>query len=262
VKLSTDQRRQVDIICAALLADASDRGDIDAPECKELLKSAYALRDLSLPEVLVLRSPSEAMAHLQNHSHEKTLTPRPVPDMRAVLEDGTSLAPVWNVIVAAQPRVWPSLGPEVDLSFHSEVVNALDTIPWGSEEWPPVRRRVEAKVFDLCHLSHTVSDALEDQVTLESEAWLLYTQASASLWGEAVEYCALEAALALGHVSSSPPGFEVARRLLASCGWVYSFEKLCLICQRPLTINQTKKGREVHTYLEWQDGTRRERVFE
>jgi hypothetical protein len=262
MKLSPADRHEIDAVCANLLAHAWSTEPIDPDRCHRAVAEAYGHRAVAVPEIVMCASPIEAMSRLQRLSPApEPSARRPVPDLERVLEDGTSLAGIWNVMVSAQPRTWPALGSEVDLSFHGEVFSALDSIPWDSEAWPPVRKRIESKVLDLCHLSHCVSGAHQRQVTAESEAWLLYTQGAATLWAEAVEYGALEVALALGHVGSAPSEFKAGRELLASCAWVYSFERLCIVCERPAELQQTKKGREVQTSIRWRDGTQCERVF-
>lgn len=256
------ERRAINQVCEVLLGQAWSTNAIDVDLCRGLAASAYALKGIRVPEITYCRSPIEAMSRLQEFCPRGgSLSPLPVPDVQAVMADGTSFAPVWDLIAAAQPKEWAGLGAEVDLSFHWEVFSALDTIPWDSETWPSTKRRVERKVFDLCHLAHTVDQRLAVQVTKEAEAWLLYTQGASSLWAESVEYAALEVALALGVVSSAPEAYSTARRLLGGCAWVYSFEHLCLICERPAEIHQTKERREIRTWITWRDGTRCERVF-
>jgi hypothetical protein len=261
-RLNASKRREIDAICAQWLSRANCTDPIDEARCRGAATKAYALEGLATPAIVFCSSPIEAMSRLQSHSPDaNSRVPRPVPDPQKVLEDGTSFAGVWDVMVAAQPKVWPTLGREVALSFHIEVFAALDWIPWGSETWPPVKRRVESRVFDLCHLAHTVTDALEKIVTVAPEAWLLYTQGAGSLWAEAHEYAALETALALGHVHTPPAALAAGRELLASCGWIYSFERLCLICDRPADIQQSKHKREVRTCIKWRDGVQCDRVF-
>ncbi len=219
------------------------RVTIDEAQCGSAVAKAYALENLKAPEMVYCQSPIAAMTRLQSLSPDAgSRVPRPIPDMQKVLQDGISLAGVWDVIVSAQPKVWPALGREVALSFHGEIIEAPNSIPWGSETWPPVKRRVESRVFDLCHLAHTVTDALEEIVQTEPEAWPLYTQGASSLWAEADQYAALEAALALGHIRAPPAALAAGRELLASCGWIYSFERLCLVCDRPSGIQQQKTG--------------------
>lgn len=188
-------------------------------------------------------------------------SPRPVPHLQAGIADGIFLKPVLGIIAAAQPKDWAGLGGEVDLSFRREVFSALDSIPWDSETWSFSKRRVESNVSDLCHVVHTVNERLEALVTTEAQAWLLYTQGASSLWAESVEYAAFEIALALGYVSSGPDAFSISRQLLGGCAWIYSFERLCLIFDRPTEIHQVKERREVRTSVTWRDGVRCEQVF-
>ncbi len=261
-RLSASERREIDAICAQWLLRANCTDPIDETQCRSAAAKAYALEGLTTPEIVFCRSPIEAMSKLQSHSPDaNSRVARTVPDLQKVLEDGRSFAGVWDVMVAAQPKVWPTLGREVALSFHSEVFEALGAIPWGSATWPPVKRRVESKVLDLCHIAHTVNDSLEKIVQTEPDAWLLYTQGAGSLWAEAYEYAALEAALALGHVRTPPAALAAGRELLASCGWIYSFERLCLVCDRPASIHQQKNRREVQTHMTWRDGVKCDRVF-
>lgn len=258
----TGERRAIDEICEVLLEQAWSTSAIDLDRCRGLAAKAYAMKGLRVPEISYCRSPVEAMNRLQEFCPiGSSQAPRPVPDLQAIIEDGTSLEPVLGIIAAAQPRDWAGLGAEVDLSFHWEVISTLDSIPWDSETWPSAKRRIESKVFDLCHVAHTVDNRLEAQVTTEGQVWLLYTKGASSLWAESVEYAALEVALALGYVTSAPEAFSTARQLLGACAWVYSFENLCLICDRPAEIHQVKQRKEFRTSITWRDGVRCERVF-
>jgi hypothetical protein len=259
---TTLERRAINEICKVLLEQGWSTNAIDLDRCCGLVASAYALKGLAVPEIAYCPSPVAAMNRLQDFGPRGiSQSPRPVPDLQAVIADGTSLEPVLGIIGSAQPKVWAGLGGEVDLSFHWEVFSALDSIPWGSETWSSVKRRVAKKVSDLCHVAHTVNERLEAQVTTEGQAWLLYTQGASSLWAESVEYAALEVALALGYVSSAPDAFAIARQLHGGCAWIYSFEHLCLICDRPTEIHQVKERREVRTSITWRDGVRCGRVF-
>jgi hypothetical protein len=47
--------------------------------------------------------------------------------------------------------------------------------------------------------------------------------------------------------------------VLESCAWLYSFERLCLVCERPQEVQQSAvgKGRNkaVTSTIRWRDGT-------
>ncbi len=261
-KLSAEDRRLIDDVCAPLIAKAFCTEPIEPEACRKAAGRAYELAGFAVPQVIFCRSPFEAMSRLQALNPEtNTSTTRPVPDVEDILKDGTRMGSLWDVIAAAQPRKWPALGEEVDLTFHDEVNRLLDFDWSAAGAFRTAKSRVDAKTVDLGHLSGPVSDALERQVREKSEAWLLHTQASASVWDSVVDYATLDVAIALGHVDAATPEYAAGHQVIESCGWLYSFERLCLVCERPVEVGQSKKGREVRSTVTWRDGIKGEWVF-
>jgi hypothetical protein len=260
-KVGTPKKAAIDAVCAAIRERACSTGLIDQERCRALATAAYAKRGLQLPKLAYCLSPIAAIARLQEYCPTIAVSPRPKLPLQSNPADATVLESVLNVISAAQPKEWYGLGQEIDLSFHSEVLDALDSIPSDSKGWSSTQRRLESKVSELTHLAHAVDERLEHEVTAESKAWLLYTQGACSLWAESMEYVTLDAALATGLLQSASDEYLIARQLLSECSWIYSFENLCLICERPAEIHQLKSRGELRTTVTWRDGARCESVF-
>lgn len=255
---SARERAEITAACRRFNDMAHRTDPVDELSCRQAVLAGYRHLSVPEPEIRFADSPSAALAQLQRLGPEPLVDlPRPVPDLEAVLQDGTSLAGVWGVIAAAQPRVWPALGKEQDLSFHYEVNRAIEPFTWEFSWWNDVNKRVHQKTLNVLRLSHAVNNSLEGQVSRERDAWLLYTQASSSAWSEVTEHAALEVLVAIGRVQTVPAHYLLAREVLHSCGWLYSFDRLCIVCQRPAQIDwldgPPRKGRTA--LIRWRDGS-------
>jgi hypothetical protein len=256
--LTTEQRNKVDATCDSVYALGLSTEPIDQARCRAAVARAYEARSLEAPPVEFYASPAAATARLLACAPEGAPTaPAPTGDVAAVLRGDFSS--VWNMIASAQPQSWPALGEEVDVSFHAEAQQHYEELTWRPEVGRTVWRRVDSsKVADIVHVAHAADDGIEDQLAGESTSWLRYTAAKNTFWKEAVEYAAFECAIALGAAAVAPPRVAAGRELLESCSWLYSFEKLCLVCDRPLSVDVQKGDRQVSARVAWRDGTRAE----
>jgi hypothetical protein len=239
------EKKTIAAVCRALRSESERTDPIDVQACTAAASAAYREVGLSVPEIQYCASPSDALHRLQR------LGPEPEPEA-----DGQPRSLLWRM-AAALPRVWPQVGAEVDLSFHPEVLHALEPFNWEPGWWDTIEKHACQKTLEVLRLAHTVNDALEQQVTREQDAWLLYTKGASSLWAEAPEYAMLEALIALERIPAPPKEFGVAKRLLSSCGWLYAFERVCLVCDRPMQIdrlNSTPARRGKTIRILWRDG--------
>lgn len=264
--LSLANRTSIDATCNQLKTMALSTAPIDRAACVATISRAYAYFGLSLPSIAFCDNPLHALEQLVSQAPH----PRPTvarPRLGVSPEPPYDFDPdaLWKHMQASQPRHWPELGDEVGLNFHSELNDLLEPFQWDIELLRPLSARIDRHLGDVIHFAHTVDRAIDNSVELEHEVWLTCTQAAASLWGEVVELALVEALYQVGAIKSLAPQHQLARELLGNAGWIYSFEKLCIVCDRPSGVQQvvgSGRPRRVDCRLEWRDGAAFDYHFE
>jgi len=263
-QLTAEQRSTAKRVTNTLLAASMSTVSIDRSVCSEAIIRAYKHLGLGAPTIVFVESPIEAIAYLQKQAPSTTQEksrPRNDPLTDAEMADLGSL--VANMMRNAQPRLVPSLGEEVDLTFNDEMNRAMDEV-----ELNPFARllfnRVDNNLGDLIQYHHAVSETL-DAIIFNDQKWLLYSGGVASLWDAAESFARVQALHETGLIDRLPIELEIGSAALQSCGWVNAFEKVCVVSNRPSELHQTGKPSAeegLRTKIDWRNGQTCETVFE
>lgn len=256
-KLTAQQNKIVTEASKDIVTACLSTTPIDRSTCIDAVGRAYEYLDLGPPEVLFVDSPMQAMTPLQERtpvaSREKALsTSEPLSNT-----DRASLGSiVLNMISAALPRRGHAFGSEVDLSFHDELNRSMDET-WRLPIWRGLSNTVDRKLGDVIHYAHAVTSSLEKMVTYREHSWLIYSGGSASIWNGAEGFTRVRALFETGVIKNLPSGYELGLEVLRSCGWLNAFEKLCVVCDRPIEMSQSGSAKDpdgLRTRVGWRDG--------
>jgi internalin A len=214
---------------------------IDAPKATEAVKVAYAAIGLEEPEVIVCSSPRDAFLQIfnlpkgdhspnwSNEGHGNRL--------------GNKLHWKWMSMLPSIVRNFTS--PAVreyglrSMTMESEADSILSSLMYELVEKYDRSERMMGKVFPA-HLFHLSSP--ESPTTLFKEIYL-------------TEFCISS----LG-VNISEKEQEIVRsqkQLFEHCGWIFSFEKFCAVCDRPRHLrfdSQNRLHAEGEPAIEFADG--------
>jgi hypothetical protein len=163
---------------------------------------------------------------------------------------------VLNMISAALPRSGHAFGSEVDLSFHDELNRSMDET-WRLPIWRSLSNTVDRKLGDVIHYAHAVTNSLEGMVTYREHQWLIYSGGSASIWNGAEGFARVRALSETGVIRNLPDGYTLGLEVLQNCGWLNAFEKLCVVCDRPIELSQSGSAKDPEglcTRVTWRDG--------
>jgi hypothetical protein len=227
---------------------------INRAACADAIGAAYDHMGFKPPEIMFFDSPMQAFAELQKRAPlpslekfqpDKPLTEKDLPDLGNI---------VMGMLSAAQPREVSALGDEEDLMFTHEMNNAMNpSLPI----WEPLVKLVDKQLGDVIHYKHAVDDALEKSITYREHEWLLYSSGQASIWYGAEWFARVQALFSIGLIEALPKEHALGLAVLRNCGWVNSFERLCVVSDRPSAMSQS--GREsapggLRTQIIWRDG--------
>jgi hypothetical protein len=261
--LTEEQRATIDAVCERMHAQAMSTEPVDRDRCRAAVTRAYQAQQLAVPEIEFHVSPLSAMTRLMACAPEDgRKIPRPQPDL-ARLQAG-DLSTVFDLLRAAQPACWPALGEEIDTACAHELRHFHEHLPWDRRLTELVQRRVAAhsRLEAFRSASEAVRECLEERVVSDATSWLLYTAAHQSLWSEAVPQAVLESTLALGTTAAMPATVAASRELIPLNVSLYTFEKLCLVCERPATLDVAMDSTHTYARITWRDGSRSEYEFE
>lgn len=229
--------------CRKLREEATRIDSIDPEACADAVETAYGFLGLESPQVVFCESPLQAMQWLQARA--------PIPGDESIVQTE------WERVAHAQSQMWPALGSEQALAFHNELeFGVFNAYAWDFIWWPEIRKRVEQKTYEVLCLAHAVEKTLEALVTRKRDVWLLYTRAMASPWKAAEHHAGLRVLQGLGKIESLPPHYSVGASLLQQCSWLYAFERVCVICNRPSAIERLNAESSTRrtTLIRWRDG--------
>ncbi|MES2818966.1 MAG: hypothetical protein V4812_08300 [Pseudomonadota bacterium] len=280
MRLTTPQRQMIDAVTAPWLAAALRTDPIDAAEAHARIAAGHMQAGLAVPEIILCSSPWDALKKIKTYAPVTTdNTSLSAIELQHLLSDGVSSHDLMPFISRAQPQGWPRLGEEFDSSFHYEISRGSESsqehgaleemnkrleqgeaLDWmlrpdrlpvmPSSAMAPLMvalgNRVDNALSSILQLSHAVGNTLETLVTESQFNWLLYSKGSVSLWQAAETYARFESMQALGLAGATPAELAVGRAILNSCGWLYSFERICFVCERPQHI--------IHPSLDKQSG--------
>jgi len=256
-KLTAPQNKIVteigkDIVKACLSTSPIDRGT-----CLDAIGRAYAHLGLGLPEIVFVDSPIQAIARLQERSPVSSRDKASSMSEPLSRKDHANLGSlVLNMISAALPRRGLAFGDEVDLSFHDELNRSMDET-WRLPIWRALSNAVDKKLGDVIHYAHAVTSSLEEAVTYQEHKWLIYSGGSASVWNGAEGFTRVRALFEIGVIKNLPDGYALGLEVLRSCGWLNAFEKLCVVCDRPIEMSQSGSEKDpagLRTRVTWRDG--------
>ncbi|RUL69002.1 hypothetical protein [Dyella choica] len=259
-KLTPGQRKLVAAVADDMVVAALNSAPMDRAACQEAIQRAYTHLGLALPKVMFFDSPIAAMREMLR----RTPGTEP-PPQRSMQEDmADPAASVLDQAGAALPRWLPDWGAEVDLSFNTELNRATDSAPY-QPGWPSFSNLIDKRLGHLIHHKHAVDTALEAMVDRHVHFRLLYYSGPASLWGAAEDFARAQALAALDALDTPAPELALGQAVLAGCGWVNAFEKVCLVSDRPQTLNQEGRPQDadgIRTRVTWRDGQVCESVYQ
>lgn len=254
---TADQCLKIDALINSLRALALCVDQIDCDCVRRNVDAAYAAHDLSPPELVFCSSPGDAICKIQ------TCAPPPLTNglqdsvsLDELLTREPSLGDFIQLMRSAHSQCWPRLGEEVDLAFSQ--IEFMATDPHALHPlWSPLASRLERKLMCLGDLSYAVRETLEKLVSIKENEWLLSTQGSATLWGTFFSAAPLMALVSLGIAPRLPRECELGHSALASCCWLFSFERICFVCERPQVISHPALCIDSvpgQILLSWRDG--------
>lgn len=261
-RLTEEQRAKIDAVCQRLYTQALSTETLDQDECRAALVRAYEAQNLDLPPIEFHASPAAAMTRLMACAPQgSSPSPRPAPDLGGLL--GGDLSSMFNMLGSALPATWPELGEEVDTACAHELRNYRESLPWDRKLAQLVERRVShSKLEAFNSAAEAMRESLEERVVSDGANWLLYTAAHQTFWKEVVEQAVLECTLELGANAPLPPAVAASRKLMPLAVSIYTFERLCLVCDRPAKLEVDMNAKETFAHITWRDGTRSEHRFE
>jgi hypothetical protein len=221
--LTKEQRQKIDEAIAPLLASSMRTDPIDRDAAVAAFNAAYAALNLPAPEYEFFASPAEAFQHVQNMipSCER---------FRGIWGDETGLGSI------------DGRTPEI----REALVNP---------KWRPAVKRANRPFDPFGALAGVVHSTLEAS-TKEMKQWELLHYGNDSGWGNVARNGWLHALPALG-IYQLPQDYVLACRALETCGWVFTFERMCLICERPDSFHHpelSKEGPRDRIIVRWRDG--------
>lgn len=261
-RLTDEQRAKIDAVCQRVYAQALSTETLDQEKCRAALARAYQAQDLAVPPIEFHASPEAAMTRLMTCAPEGGApSARPAPDLAGLL--GGDMSSVLNMLGSALPAKWPALGEEVDTACAHELRNYRESLSWDRRLSQLVERRVShSKLEAFNSAAEAMRESLEERVVSDGANWLLYTAAHQTFWKEVIEQAVLESTLELGGDAPLPPSVAASRELMPLAVSIYTFEKLCLVCDRPAKLEVEMNAKETFAHITWRDGTRSEHRFE
>lgn len=261
-RLTDDQRAKIDAVCERMRAQAMSTEPLDQARCLAAVARAYEAQNLAVPSIEFHVSPVAAMTRLMACAPEGASKAAPAaPDLTALL--GGDMSSVFNMLSSALPSTWPMLGDEVDTACAHDFRNYQESLPWDRKVASLVERRVNHSNLEAFgSAGEAVRESLGERVVSDGANWLLYTAAHQTFWKEVVQQAVLEATLELGNAPALPPTVAASRELMPLSPSIYTFEKLCLVCERPEKLEVEMNPKETFAHITWRDGTRSEHQFE
>lgn len=265
--LGAEQKAEIKAVSGQIQDAALGVAPMDRALCAEAIARCYEHLGLERPEILFFSSPHAILKHLLQMAPTSTTVSGQdfsSMDFSQLLGNEEELQNMLlNSIQSAQPRALGDWGSEVSLPAHDLESDVVMPFAWQAG-WEKFSDAVDKGVGNLIHFQHAVTDALEAAVQDESQEWVLYSGGMNNLWGSAEALGRAQALLAIGMLESAPPALVLGGNVLRSCGWINAFEKLCLVSDRPASLQQTGRARSaegLRTRVEWRDGEVNEYLY-
>jgi internalin A len=209
---------------------------IDAQKATEAVKVAYAAIDLEEPSVIICSSPRDAFLQIFNRlkrDHSQNCCDEYSNRLGKNL-DRKWMSPVGEF---ASPAVWKY---ELDrLTIESE---ADSTLSWLMNELVDSYVRSEQTMGNVFHNNLLSLKSPETPTSLFKEIYL--TQWYISSLGVNISQKAQEI-------------LRCQKLLFEDCGWIFPFEKICFVCDRPRHLrfdSQNRLHAEAEPAIEFADG--------
>jgi hypothetical protein len=196
---------------------------IDAQKAEEAVKEAYTSIGLAEPEIIFCDSPHAAWNTALNQP--ETQLGKPLEHLSAQL--GYQLViPLWSQL---NRQVWDYLGNQLIIELRSKLDSRLDSNSQLSSSWGGVDAfRLTKLVSFEGELEQMLWSALRQQERnrhcIRPEVW-----ACISSW---FDFC-----FSVLNCDREQKTWSVLESLVSKCGWIYSYDKICLICDRPTKLS-------------------------
>jgi hypothetical protein len=170
---------------------------IDPAQATEAVKNAYRINGLEEPQIYLYGSPFAGMEKVVELSHESE-----------------------NL---GEWLYWWAIRGIVDADFSTVDVTIL------SEH----REEIRQSLNDIAPLFWPLEEHLQDSLSYRPLGLFNNHISTGKL---AAECCHWEFGLSVLNWEHNPEKWAAAATLLASCGWIMPFEKVCVVCDRPSKI--------------------------
>lgn len=265
--LGAEHKAVIKAVSGQIQNEALCVAPMDRALCQEAIARCYEYLGLKCPEILFFSSPQAILKHLLRMAPASTTVSGQdftSMDFSQLLGSEDELQRLLlNSIQSAQPRALGDWGSEVSLPAHDLEGDVIMPFAWQAG-WEKLAGAVDNGVGNLIHFQHAVTDALEAAIQDESQEWVLYSGGMSNLWGSAEALGRAQALLAIGMLEAAPPALVLGGDVLRSCGWINAFEKLCLVSDRPASLEQTGRARSaegLRSRVEWRDGEVNEYLY-
>ncbi len=205
-------------------AIATKTEPLDRQKAANSIKAIYALYNKPEPEIIFCDSPLAALKLILGK-------------LTAQLLHQTD--PLGKPFAKPNERLWKPLQVEIQNLFGKSLFDALGN-KLGKEITQKLKHQLRSELSS--HLWELVVSQLGE------EKW---RQLGEEVWRQAIGYldncicpelwaarCAVfEFYRTISNLYSDAEQWEIFESLMSNCGWIFAFEKVCVLCDRPIKLN-------------------------
>jgi internalin A len=210
---------------------------IDAPKVTEAIKVAYATIGIEAPEIIICSSPRDAFLQICN-----------------LLDSSQNTSDEWCRNRWGKKLDWKSMSLSIVREFVSPAVweYELDRVTIDPEPDSTLSSLMNELVEEYKGLKKRIGNTFPDSwLSLKS------TETPTNLFKQIY---LTESYISSSNINFSQKSQEILssqKQLLEDCGWIFPFEKICLVCDRPRHLrfdSQNRLHAEESPAIEFADG--------
>lgn len=224
IQLTAEQEALIPVYQEKWRAIALSSEPVDYHTAKEVMTAAYAAMGSAEPTILFCDSPYEAL---------KMIVSQPENQLGKFM-----VSQLWNELTHG---VQKSLREQLNRSWnhlHQQLVNPLFQI----------RRQIERQLWE--------QTLTQENIQLREQMLQLFSKAlNPGIWASACSW--YDFCISALNLSDGSNNWEVSQSIAKHCGWIFPFEKISIICERPIKIScdpQNRLHAEGEPAIQFSDG--------